>query len=165
MSKKECPCGSGKNRADCCEPIIKGKTPAPTAEALMRARYSAYVLGEIPFIADSCVRGEGDHEIDLEETKKWSKESEWHGLKIHAVTGGAASDSEGQVEFSAFYSRAGLKDEHRELAFFKKIDNKWLYAEGRLVPTTIVRSGAKVGRNDPCPCGSGKKYKHCCGRA
>ena len=29
---------------------------------------------------------------------------------------------------------------------------------------TFVRSEKKVGRNDPCPCGSGKKYKHCCGR-
>jgi len=27
-----------------------------------------------------------------------------------------------------------------------------------------VRTGPKVGRNDPCPCGSGKKFKHCCGR-
>ncbi|HEX7892619.1 MAG TPA: SEC-C metal-binding domain-containing protein [Terriglobales bacterium] len=27
----------------------------------------------------------------------------------------------------------------------------------------VVRSGVKVGRNDPCPCGSGKKYKKCCG--
>ncbi|MBW2638183.1 MAG: SEC-C domain-containing protein, partial [Deltaproteobacteria bacterium] len=29
---------------------------------------------------------------------------------------------------------------------------------------TVKRDGKKVGRNDPCPCGSGKKYKHCCGR-
>ena len=29
----------------------------------------------------------------------------------------------------------------------------------------VTREGAKVGRNQPCPCGSGKKYKRCCGRA
>ena len=29
---------------------------------------------------------------------------------------------------------------------------------------TVRRETPKVGRNDPCPCGSGKKYKHCCGR-
>ena len=30
---------------------------------------------------------------------------------------------------------------------------------------TVRRDGGKVGRNDPCPCGSGKKYKQCCGKA
>lgn len=41
---------------------------------------------------------------------------------------------------------------------------KELYKEQKL-STTIRRETPKVGRNDPCPCGSGKKYKHCCGRA
>ena len=52
MSEFSCPCGSGKNYSDCCEKIIKG-TPAETPEALMRARYSAYVKGEIDFIINS----------------------------------------------------------------------------------------------------------------
>ena len=55
MDKKACPCGSGKEYAACCGPVISGKAAAPTAEALMRARYSAYVKAEIGFIADSCV--------------------------------------------------------------------------------------------------------------
>jgi SEC-C motif-containing protein len=58
----------------------------------------------------------------------------------------------------------GLKDRHREWASFKKINGDWLYESGAIVPTTIVREEPKVGRNDPCPCGSGKKYKHCCGK-
>ncbi len=164
MDKKQCPCGSGKTYADCCQPVIKGKTLAVTAEQLMRARYSSYVKGEIDFIATSCIREEGGNDIDLEETRKWSSESEWHGLQIHGTTKGGESDTEGVVEFSAFYSRKGLKDEHREVAAFKKIDGKWLYAEGKLAATTIVRSSPKVGRNEPCPCGSGKKFKQCCGR-
>jgi len=36
--------------------------------------------------------------------------------------------------------------------------------EGDSTPTTVKRKDKKIGRNDPCPCGSGKKYKHCCGR-
>jgi SEC-C motif domain protein len=48
---------------------------------------------------------------------------------------------------------------------FEKIDGKWYYKDGRTVPSTVVRSAPKVGRNDPCPCGSGKKYKKCCGGA
>ncbi|BBD09151.1 SEC-C motif domain-containing protein [Desulfovibrio ferrophilus] len=49
---KDCPCGSGKEYTACCEPIING-TPAPTAEALMRSRYSAYVVGNIDYIQTS----------------------------------------------------------------------------------------------------------------
>ena len=37
-------------------------------------------------------------------------------------------------------------------------------SDGTVTPATIRRQGKKVGRNDPCPCGSGKKYKNCCGR-
>ncbi len=164
MDKKLCPCGSGLEYAACCEPIIKGKKSAPTAESLMRARYTSYVKGEIGFIASSCVRAEDDNEIDLEETRRWSEESEWQGLTIHGTSQGGPSDTEGVVEFSAFYSRNGFKDEHREVAAFKKVNGSWMYAEGKLAATTIVRSNPKVGRNDPCPCGSGKKYKHCCGK-
>jgi SEC-C motif domain protein len=162
MDKKLCPCGSGKKYGDCCEPIIKNKTPAPTAEALMRARYSSYVKGEIDFIATSCITKEGGNDIDLDETKKWSKESEWFGLTIHSSSKGGASDTEGVVDFSADYARNGMRDEHREIATFKKVDGKWLYADGKMIGTTITRSAPKTGRNDPCPCGSGKKYKHCC---
>lgn len=164
MDKKACPCGSGKEYTACCGPIISGKLDAPTAEALMRARYSAYVKSEIGFIADSCVRAEGQNDIDMDETRRWSEESQWLGLTIHSTSKGGASDDEGLVDFSALYSRNGLKDEHREVAGFKKVDGKWLYADGKIVATTIVRSNPKVGRNDPCPCGSGKKFKHCCGK-
>jgi SEC-C motif-containing protein len=68
------------------------------------------------------------------------------------------------VEFEASYERDGLRDIHHERAQFKKVDGQWLYDEGDIVPKTIVRATPKVGRNDPCPCGSGKKYKHCCGK-
>ena len=161
---EKCPCGSGNKFGECCGPVISGKQKAKTAEALMRARYSAYVTGDIDFIATSCKRGEDGNDIDLDETRRWSKESEWHGLTIHSVSEGGENDTSGVVEFSAHYSRGGLRDEHRERAVFKKIDGAWLYTEGSLAATTIVRDTPKVGRNDLCPCGSGKKYKKCCGR-
>ena len=163
-TKDLCPCGSGKNYCDCCEPIIKGSSKAPTAEALMRSRYSAYVKHEIDHIAKSCVQDPDRNEIDLDETRRWSEESTWHGLKILRTEKGKESDSEGIVEFSATYTRGGLKDVHLEKAKFVKKDGEWVYHSGSLIPTTIVRDGAKVGRNDPCPCGSGLKYKRCCGR-
>ena len=46
----ECPCGSGKSYAACCGPLHAGAAIAPTAEALMRSRYSAYGLGLEPYL-------------------------------------------------------------------------------------------------------------------
>lgn len=130
----------------------------------MRARYSAYVKTEIDFIAKSCLKKEGEDDIDMEETRRWSEKSDWLGLKIHGTKQGGSDDAEGIVEFSAYYVLDGLRDEHREVAGFKKVDGEWFYAEGQVAATTVVRAQPKVGRNDPCPCGSSKKYKHCCGK-
>jgi len=111
-------------------------------------RYSAYV----------------EHAIDYKSTRDWSEQSTWLGLKVVAVEKGGLADSEGIVEFEAAYERNGLKDVHRERAKFKKDNGRWLYDEGHVTPLTIVRTGPKTGKNDPCPCGSVKKFKHCCGR-
>jgi SEC-C motif-containing protein len=158
----ECPCGSGRDYENCCAPYISKKAAAPTAEILMRARYSAYALGAIDFIVDTCVRDD-DHGIDIEATKRWSEKSTWIGLKILRSEKGGASDSEGKVEFTATFVKDGLREEHHEISNFVRKDGAWLFEEGEVVPTTIVREGAKVGRNEMCPCGSGKKYKKCCG--
>jgi len=161
---KNCPCGSGRLYSDCCGPYISGKVNAPTAEALMRSRYSAYVKHEIDYIINTCVH-RGKDDIDYKSTRDWSEQSEWLGLKIISVEKGGPADTEGTVEFEASYMRDGLKDVHHEKAKFKK-DNaensQWLYDEGHITPRTVVRTAPKTGRNDPCPCGSGKKYKHCC---
>lgn len=158
-----CPCGSNKAYADCCEPYITGRQQAPTAEALMRSRYTAYAVHAIDYIVTTCVP-EGRDDIDLEQTRIWSEKSQWLGLKILRTEQGGIADSTGIVEFEAAYALDGLKDTHHERAYFKKVDAQWRYEKGEIVPTTIVRATPKVGRNDPCPCGSGKKYKHCCGK-
>ena len=77
-----CPCGSGKKYGECCEPIIKNTSKALTAESLMRARYTAYVVHEIDFIINSCEEGEGIADIDKKATEDWSRNSTWNGLKI-----------------------------------------------------------------------------------
>jgi SEC-C motif-containing protein len=129
----------------------------------MRSRYSAYAEQAVDYIIDTCIRkGAGD--IDLKQTRDWSEKSRWLGLKIIAVEKGGPADTEGIVEFEAAYERDGLRDIHHERARFKKQEGRWLYDEGDITPETIVRSAPKVGRNEPCPCGSGKKYKHCHGR-
>ena len=166
MAEKDlCPCGSGKKYGECCEPVINGSGKAASAEALMRARYTAYVKQEIDFIINSCEEREKIAEIDRKATEDWAKNSTWHGLKILRTEKGTESDDEGIVEFEATYTdKGGLRDVHHEIGYFKKINGEWLYSVGSVKPMTVVREGAKIGRNDPCPCGSGKKYKKCCGR-
>jgi SEC-C motif-containing protein len=130
----------------------------------MRSRYSAYAEHAVDYIVTTCTK-DNKNEIDIKGTKEWSERSTWLGLKILAIDKGSEADSEGSVEFKATYEHDGLKDVHHEMARFKKQDGKWFYDEGDIVPETIVRTGPKIGRNDPCPCGSGKKYKHCHGKS
>jgi len=161
-TQKSCPCGSGLAYGECCEPYITGAKFAPTAEALMRSRYTAYVEHAIDYIVETCSQDEKD-KIDIKQTKNWSERSTWLGLKIVSTEKGGPEDTEGTVEFEALYEMDGLRDTHHEKARFKK-SGRWFYQDGDVVPKTVVRTGPKVGRNDPCPCGSGKKYKHCCGK-
>ncbi len=157
-----CPCGSDRTYTACCEPLHRGTATAETAEALMRARYSAFVQGEIDFLVDTLApeaRTDGDREA-LEE---WSSSSEWLGLKVRKTEAGGPGDTKGTVEFVAGFQQGGRETYHHEVASFEKRDGRWLFVDGT-TPTvkTKLREGPKIGRNEPCPCGSGRKYKRCC---
>jgi len=158
-----CPCGSDKPYSECCESIIKGEQPAQSPEAVMRARYSAYAQNETDYLLNSLHPDKRD-DHNPEETRRWAESAEWHGLEIVNTEGGGPEDTEGDVEFRATFTHKGERQTHHELAHFQKEDDTWYYLEGEPVkPETYVREGPKIGRNDPCPCGSGKKYKKCCG--
>ena len=157
-----CPCGSGNDYAACCEPIITGKKTAETAEELMRARYTAHVKVDVDFIYNT-THPDFRKDYDHKGTKTWAENSEWHGLEIVGTTAGGLDDDEGEVEFIARYrDKDGLRNYH-ECGQFKRKRKKWLFTDGNMVKSQPI-SVTKVGRNDPCPCGSGKKYKKCCGK-
>ena len=161
-----CPCGSLKTLGLCCLPLISHTQKAPTAEALMRARYTAYTLEAIDFIQRTNLpQSNGKDDFDVESAKKWASQSKWLGLEVLSTKLGGPTDSEGYVEFIAHFEAQGKKEKHHEYAYFKKVDDTWFFAEGQLKQAPIVRESAKVGRNDPCTCGSGKKYKKCCAGA
>ena len=144
--------------------MIDGSAKAETAEALMRARYTSYVTGDIGFLKTSATKAVQD-EFDEETSRAWSSASTWHGLEIIKTEGGGASDSEGVVEFRALYTANEEFCNHHEVAKFARENGEWKFIDGDLVgETPVVREEPKIGRNDPCPCGSGKKYKKCCGR-
>jgi SEC-C motif-containing protein len=159
-----CPCGSTLAYEACCQAIIKGEKAAETAEQLMRSRYSAYVKAEIDYLLTSL---HPDHRADFNEktTRAWAEGAEWHGLEITGTAGGGPDDAEGSVEFTVSYSEQGAKKDYRERATFSKKDGTWYLVGGEpLAGKPVVREAPKTGRNDPCPCGSGKKYKKCCGK-
>lgn len=159
----QCPCGSGLSFDKCCQPYIDGKLNAPTAEAQMRARYTAYTIANIDFIQQTYLNHEED--FDYNGTLNWAKKSKWKGLTIKSTKDGLEGDSEGYVDFVAYFEDENGKDSyHQEKSHFIKKDNKWFFKEGifeGLAP--LQRQGPKIGRNDPCSCGSGKKFKKCCG--
>ena len=162
--EEECPCKSGKIFGECCAPIIAGEKPAVTAEELMRARYSSYVPGAVDFLRTSATK-EVQAEFDEAASAAWSAQAQWHGLEIVGTKAGGEGDDEGVVEFRALYTANGEFCNHHEVAQFVREKDGWKFADGELIgEQPIVREDPKIGRNDPCPCGSGKKYKKCCGK-
>lgn len=159
-----CPCGLDKKYADCCEPVIKGDRAAATAEELMRARYTAYTKVKLDFLHES-LHPEHREGVDPEASREWAENAEWHSLEILSTKDGGPADDAGQVEFVATYTLEEELQRYHEQAEFDKIKGTWFFREGAPgVRQPIVREEPKIGRNDPCSCGSGKKYKKCCGR-
>ena len=130
----------------------------------MRSRYSAYAVGAIDYLGDTLhpdYRGDWDRDA----TARWATNSQWLGLEIRDVEAGGENDSRGVVEFVASFTDQGVHKVHQERSNFEKKDGRWYYVDGDIPkPATQRHETPKVGRNDPCPCGSGKKYKKCCGR-
>ena len=155
-----CPCGSGAS-ADACCAVFHAGAPAPTALALMRSRYTAYVRGEIDYLMatqDPSTRAG----IDRDAVAARSREAQWLGLEIVDTARGGEADDEGIVEFVARGALHGAPFAQHERSRFRKLDGRWYYLDGKAAQarTTVT---ATAGRNDPCPCGSGKKFKKCHG--
>ena len=104
--------------------------------------------------------------FDKEEALKWAESSEWQGLEIKKTQKGEPADNTGIVEFIAHYKdkASGTELRHHETSLFQKDGGDWKFKEGQIHGAQPVkRLEPKLGRNDICSCGSGKKYKKCCG--
>ena len=157
-----CPCGSGTPFSGCCEPIIQGTRESETAEELMRARYSAFVTHAIDFIVAS-THSRTRKEIDLSFIREWSETSTWRGLEILETK--QVNQNKAVVSFEArFTTQAGEDQRHREKSVFERENGEWKFVTGDELKNPTVRYEIPPpGRNDPCPCGSGKKFKKCHG--
>lgn len=159
----DCPCGSGRTESECCGRFLDAGQKPETAEELMRARYTAHTRVDLDYIAathDPASREAHDGDV----TRRWIARAEWLGLDIRRTEAGGPGDDSGVVEFIAHYRERGERRRHHEVAEFRRgEDGNWLFVDGEAPkPETVTQTAPKVGRNDPCPCGSGKKYKKCC---
>lgn len=154
-----CPCGSKALFAACCGPVIAG-APASTAEQLMRSRYSAFATGAIDHI-ERTAAGPAAETFDRAALMLSLPGTQWTGLEIIETKAGGVADQTGIVAFKAHYREAGRTGTLSERSEFRRVDGAWRYWSGKV---QAQRPAAAIGRNDPCPCGSGRKYKLCCGR-
>ncbi|MBL7685128.1 MAG: SEC-C domain-containing protein [Deltaproteobacteria bacterium] len=136
------------------------KKPYPsTPRELLEARYQAFVDQDIDFILESCHPDVKDQQ-DLPTIEAWSKNAIWHHFEIEKEE---VEKEKAIITFNLKYEEKGKMIYHRELAEFRKQGSKWYYYDSTFPkPETLKREGPKVGRNDPCHCGSGKKFKKCC---
>ena len=159
----DCPCGSSKSLADCCGPYLADQ-PAPTAEATMRSRYSAHVLANADYLQATLSEAQRA-DFDKAETEESFDNVKWMSLEIRQVKAGGEGDDSGEVEFVAKFRQGMEIGVHHERAYFAREDGRWVFTGADLNPKAETVRVTKVGRNEPCPCGSGKKYKKCCGKA
>ena len=146
-----CPCQlkiqSPKPYSDCCEPLHKGQA-ALKPEELMRSRFSGFVLGLTEYLNKSWHSSTRPDGLSLEADDQW--------LKLEII-----KSTDSQVHFKAFFKDTDSPQGFsvlEELSDFIKEDGHWFYVSGdtQIQPVTLAR-------NDVCLCGSGKKYKKCCG--
>jgi SEC-C motif-containing protein len=124
-----CPCTANKLYSDCCQPLHKNRLLVPTAEKLMRSRYSAFALGLGKYLQETHHISTRPSNKEGKETEQWAKSVTWIKLEVNNTKKGQATDQEGWVSFKAFFMENGKINCIQEQSYFKKEDG-WQYVEG-----------------------------------
>ena len=122
-SATPCPCGLPKDYADCCG-VYHGGVAAPTAEALMRSRYSAYALGHEDYLLATWHASTRPLDASSDQGMRWIGLT----IKRHETTG----DDRAIVEFVARYKIAGRAQRLHEVSRFVREDGRWFYVDGQV---------------------------------
>lgn len=118
---ERCPCGSGDPYDRCCGPLHRGERPAPTAEALMRSRYSAFARGLDRYLAETWHPDTRPRRVTAGDPSRWRR------LDVLDTEGGNLLDSTGEVEFIARHADGELHERSR----FVRLDGRWVYLDAR----------------------------------
>jgi len=146
-----CPCQSNKSYEDCCGRFYTHTQFPETAEQLMRSRYAAYVLKNVSYIVETTVPSQQGL-LNVQAIQTWAEENQWLGLQI--LNTESLTKTQSAVEFHAVFQGEKGEQTHHERSIFVKIDGRWYFVDPT-VPLPTMKQ--------PCVCGSGKKFKHCCG--
>ncbi len=125
VAASRCPCHSGDTFDACCAPLI-ADAPAPTAERLMRSRYTAFVLQDAEHLLRTWHPSTRPHTLELE------PHLEWRRLVIVDKAAGGPFDRDGIVEFEAFWRQRGERGSLRERSRFVREDRTWFYVDGEV---------------------------------
>lgn len=173
VKSKPCPCGQKATLGDCCGRYITGGQLAPTAEALMRSRFTAYALGQVDYLLETLHSSQHQRGEKLQ-LQRSLKQTRWLHLQVLKTKEGQPEDERGIVEFVAVYGLAKpmagmaglltgaqaatpqLAQMHERSRFIQE-DGRWFYVDGDQLPDY------RPQRNQPCWCGSGTKFKQCHG--
>ena len=172
-----CPCGSNQPYPNCCQVYLSGEAFAPTAEKLMRSRYTAFTRGNVNYLL-ATRHPQKRSEDSREKLQQTIDHCHFFKLEIIDTQKGCTPETEGEVTFVAHYRTSGVTEasgsisentgQLSERSRFLKEGGRWYYYEGFLVtPNSKPPTDQPVtkknfpGRNDPCWCGSGKKFKRC----
>jgi SEC-C motif-containing protein len=124
MVSENCYCGSYKSFNLCCNLYISGKEKAPTALALMKSRYSAYVTQQADYLLATTHSSERKY-YSREEILNWATSNQWQKLEIISAT-------ENTVEFKAYFKDVNnVIQVHYEFSTFKKENDFWFYVDGK----------------------------------
>lgn len=151
-----CYCGSGQSFADCCQPLLNGLQEAQSCEQLMRSRYSAFCYGHAEYLQRSCVPSLREAQSPAV-LQPFIEETHFTQLQILSSSPLDSTAAHGFVEFKVYFIQGHQLHSFQEYSVFEFIQGQWYYASGRLTDFP----SQKIGRNDSCPCGSGKKFKSC----
>jgi SEC-C motif domain protein len=171
-----CPCGTGLALSDCCGRYWAGAALAPTAEALMRSRYSAYALGKVDYLIETHHPSQRQRGEKLQ-LQRSLQQTRWVHLQVLEAAEGLGGEDRAEVEFVAVYRLAHsvghgfagllaggagkgtdqpLAQMHERSRFVREA-GRWFYVDGDQLPDY------KPQGNQSCWCGSGQKFKHCHG--
>lgn len=121
-----CPCGSGGTYDECCARAHTGAAPAPTAEALMRSRYSAFATGDTDYLLRSWHPRTRPATVALDPGLRWDR------LEIIATSAGGMLHTEGTVEFRAHYRTGAGPGVLHETSRFVRHEGRWVYLDGEV---------------------------------
>lgn len=126
MPLTPCPCSPHLSLAECCG-RYHAVPQAPTPEALMRSRYSAFVLGRIDYIVATTLPVQ-QAQLDQVAIQNWSQQSTWLGLEVHR-SGVSHSPDQGFVEFTARWCDADGQHQHDEHSLFVRHQGRWYFVD------------------------------------